>query len=70
MRANLIISVFLILLALAFVAQNTEPVQVTFLLWSAEMSLALFILLLLFIGVVIGWLLRSYRSHLRRRALR
>lgn len=67
MNARLVTSIVLILLALIFVAQNTEMVRVTFLLWAMEMSLALFILMLLVIGMLAGWMLRSYYRHHRRR---
>jgi len=69
MNARLATSIVLILLALIFVAQNTEVVRVAFLFWAMEMSLALFILLLLVIGILAGWFLRSWYRHQRRRRL-
>jgi uncharacterized integral membrane protein len=44
-------------LALAFVLQNVAAVEVRFLLWSFSLSASLLLLIVLFLGVAIGWLL-------------
>lgn len=67
MNGRLATSIVLILLGLIFVAQNTEVIRVAFLFWAMEMSLAVFMLLLLVVGVLAGWFLRSYYRHQRRR---
>jgi LPS O-antigen subunit length determinant protein (WzzB/FepE family) len=41
-------------------------VEIKFLLWSIEMSRALWMFLLLTIGGVIGWFLKSYFNHVRK----
>jgi uncharacterized integral membrane protein len=43
--------------------QNIAAVEVTFLLWSISLSRALLIFFALAIGILIGWLLRSYIEH-------
>lgn len=54
-KKNIII-VILIALVVAFVIQNTQTVEVRFLVWTVTMSRALMILLTLLIGVIAGWL--------------
>lgn len=60
------------LLALAgmvtvFVFQNTAVVEVRFLLWTVAMSRALLIIVLLTIGIALGWLLHGVRTRRRRK---
>ncbi len=52
-----ILFILLIGVVLVFVAQNTQVVEVKFLLWSLSMSRALILLITLAIGLVGGWLL-------------
>lgn len=63
MHPKLIISLLLSALALIFILQNVTVVEVRFLFWSLAMSRALWMLLLLAIGVIVGWLLHSYAQH-------
>ena len=44
---------------IVFTLQNTESVTVEFLIWSATLSRALLVFLLIVIGTVLGWLFRS-----------
>lgn len=44
-----------------FVLQNVSPLEIQFLFWSAQLPRSLFIIILLLIGMVLGWLLHSYR---------
>ena len=46
-------------LGIVFTLQNTEAVTVAFLGWSLTLSRALLIFLVVVIGTLIGWLLRS-----------
>lgn len=64
-RTNVKLYVTLVLIALAtlFIIQNVEVVEVRFLFWQAAMSRALMFVLLLLIGIAIGWLLRSHQLH-------
>jgi len=65
-----LVAALLIALALfVFVAQNTEVVRVDLLFWSVSMSQALLVVLVLAIGMALGWLLHAaYRLHRRRRS--
>ena len=68
MKIKLGISLVLAFLALIFISQNTETVAVAFLAWSVEMSLVLLVFIILFTGIIIGWLLNSYLRFARNRA--
>ena len=55
-----LILVFLCIgLGIVFTLQNTDVVTVEFLAWSVTLSRALLIFLVVVIGALIGWLLRS-----------
>ncbi|MBN1586211.1 MAG: DUF1049 domain-containing protein [Candidatus Omnitrophica bacterium] len=62
MNAKLIAGLVLACLALIFIFQNTVVVKIEFLFWSLSMSSSLLMVVLVLIGVVIGWLLKSYIS--------
>jgi len=68
MKIKLAISLVLAFLAFIFISQNTETVIVDFLAWSVEMSLVLLVFIILFTGIIIGWLLSSYLRFARNRA--
>jgi uncharacterized integral membrane protein len=53
--------------AVIFAAQNTEITTVGFLAWQITMSRSLMILIVLFFGIVIGWIVGGLG---RRRAYR
>ena len=67
MTFRLIVILTLVVLMLIFVVQNVAAVEVTFLAWTVTMSRALLMLLTLAIGVVLGWLLRSYTAYRKSR---
>jgi uncharacterized integral membrane protein len=67
MKVKLGISVILAFLVFLFVTQNTEMVQVDFLSWTLEISLALLVFIMLGFGIIIGWLLNSYLRFTRSR---
>lgn len=50
-------------LAVLFVIQNVTVVEIRFLFWSVQMSRSLLMLLLLAIGIAIGWFLHGYHTH-------
>ena len=60
MSYKLIFSIILACLVLLFIIQNAAVAEIHFLLWTFSMSLGLMIFLVLAIGVIIGWLLRSF----------
>ncbi len=55
MKAKTIILIFFIALFLLFLFQNTQVVTLRFLLWQVSMSQALFMPIVLLIGVVLGY---------------
>jgi uncharacterized integral membrane protein len=59
----------LILVALIalFGLQNTNVVSVRFLFWTLSMSQILLILILLALGILLGWLAHSAWQHRQRR---
>ncbi len=56
---GIIIGIALGIVVVIFVAQNSEVVDISFLAWTLTMSRAIFILIILIFGVVIGWLIRA-----------
>jgi uncharacterized integral membrane protein len=67
MRIKLIMSLVLAFLAFVFIVQNTDPVQVTFLFWSVEMSRVVLLLIMFGAGMIIGWVLSGYLRYVRGR---
>lgn len=67
MKVKLVISIILAALVLVFGYQNTELVQIAFLAWSIEISLALLVFVALGTGLAIGWLVSSYLRFSRNR---
>jgi putative membrane protein len=62
MNAKNVVILILAIFFFVFILQNTQVVEVRFLFWKISMSRALMLSGSLFIGLVIGWLLKSYRS--------
>jgi uncharacterized integral membrane protein len=52
----------LVALVLVFVLQNTDVVEVKFLVWTKSMSRALILLLTFLIGLAAGWLGTRFRK--------
>ncbi len=50
-------------IAALFIIQNISIVEIQFLFWSFSLPRALFLVLLLAIGILIGWLGHSYLLH-------
>lgn len=48
---------------LLFIVQNMAMVEIQFLFWSFSLPRAIFLALLLLIGMLIGWLGHSYLLH-------
>ena len=55
-RAKIVAASLLTVLALVFVAQNTEVVAVRFLAWELQMSRVILLGGSLLVGVLLGWL--------------
>jgi uncharacterized integral membrane protein len=67
MRFKMAISLFLAVLAFIFIFQNIETVEVKFLVWSVPMSRALLVVIMLGIGMILGWLISSYIRYVSHR---
>lgn len=68
MKVKLWISLVLAFFVFIFITQNTEMVDVQFLLWSVEMSIILLVFILFGTGVIIGWLLHSYIRYVMKKS--
>ena len=62
-----ILFVVLIGAVLVFVVQNTQVVEVKFLVWKLSMSRALILLITLAIGLIGGWMLTVPRARKDKR---
>jgi uncharacterized integral membrane protein len=65
MAGNIVFGV-LVALVIVFVLQNTDVVEVKFLVWTKSMSRALILLLTFLIGLVAGWLGTRFRKKGKR----
>ncbi len=54
-----IISLVLAALTILFILQNIAVINISFLFWTFFISRSVLIFLVLLVGIVIGWLLRS-----------
>ena len=70
MNPKMITLLVLVSLATVFILQNMSVVELHFLVWQMSMSRALMFLLLVLVGVAIGWLLRGHVLHKARRKLK
>ncbi len=68
MNHKLILILILAGLAVLFIFQNIAIVEIQFLFWSIQMSRSLLVLLLLVIGVLIGWFLHRYLEYRKGKA--
>lgn len=63
MNFKLISIIVLIALVSLFIVQNIAIVEFKYLFWSVQMSRAIFMLILLMIGIVIGWILHAHFTN-------
>ncbi len=59
MKAKLILAIILAGMAAVFIIQNVTSVDLTFLFWTLSMSRALLMLLILSLGIILGWMLHG-----------
>ena len=59
MNIKLILGMILAGTAIVFIMQNVTSVDMTFLFWTLSISRALLMLLVLSLGIILGWLLRG-----------
>ena len=57
----------LVVLAILFIFQNMEVVEIRFLFWSVSISRSLLIFLLFTSGALCGWFLHSYSGYRKRK---
>lgn len=68
MNYKMFIVLILAGLAVLFIFQNVAIVEIQFLFWAVQMSRSLLMLLLLAIGIIIGWFLHGYIRHRKNRS--
>jgi len=66
MYFKLLTAIILLILVLIFIFQNTQVVTIEFLAWRVETARGLMALIILLIGIAVGWLGRSQLAHRRR----
>jgi uncharacterized integral membrane protein len=66
MTSKLVIAAGLILLVMIFAVQNTATVNIRLLFWDVALPRSLLIFMMLLIGVVVGWFLRSVFRILKK----
>jgi uncharacterized integral membrane protein len=60
MKIKLIIGLVIICLVAIFIIQNAAIVEIQVFFWTIAVSRILLMFILLFIGIAVGWLLKSY----------
>ena len=63
MKKKLGLAMALLLTVVVFTLQNTEMISIRFLFWQFSLSRALMLFLVLGIGVLLGFLLGTYRTN-------
>lgn len=66
MTSKLVITTGLILLVMIFAIQNAATVEIKLLFWDVALPRSLLIFMMLLIGVIIGWFLRSVFRILKK----
>ena len=65
MKVKLTAIIALIIMAVIFIVQNSAMVEVKIVFWTITISRILLMFIILILGIVIGFLLRSYIRHRR-----
>ncbi len=60
MNIKMLVVLILSSLAVLFIAQNVDVVEIRFLYWRASLSSALLMFFVLLIGFVLGWIVHSH----------
>lgn len=63
MNKRLIISLVLICLVVVLLIQNAEIVEIEIFFWTIAVSRVLLMVILLAVGVLVGWFLKAYFVH-------
>ncbi len=67
MSFKLSLGLTLLIIVVVFTIQNVEIVAIKFLFWELAISRALMIILVLTVGILIGWFLSSFYRRTQRR---
>jgi uncharacterized integral membrane protein len=62
MKLKLTAIIAIIILLSILILQNTEVVQLRFLIWELAMSRVLMFIMLVIIGMALGWYIRGHKS--------
>lgn len=63
MNVKLVVILIMTSLVGLFIIQNVAIVEIQFLFWSIRMPRSLLMILLLAIGMLMGWLLHAHTKH-------
>lgn len=66
MNYKLILGLILMCLIVVFIIQNAAVVEIRLLFWTIVMSRVLLMFIVLAIGILVGWLLKSYSRHRKK----
>ena len=67
MKSKLAVTVFLLILVIVFLIQNAAIVEIRFLFWNLAVPRSLLIVMLLLIGMIVGWFARAMYRVSRHR---
>ncbi|MDA3814773.1 MAG: lipopolysaccharide assembly protein LapA domain-containing protein [Patescibacteria group bacterium] len=60
----------LILIATLFLIQNTQVANITLLFWTYSLSVSLVVVLMLLIGILVGWFSKSYLDFKKKKNIK
>ena len=63
MNYKLITTLAVLGLVVLFIVQNVAVVEIKFLFWSFSMSRSLLLFIVLALGILTGWLMKSFSGH-------
>lgn len=59
MKLKLAITIFLLIFVIVFLIQNAAIVEIKFLFWNVAVPRSLLVVMLLLIGMIVGWFVRA-----------
>lgn len=65
MKYKLISGIVLFFIIVIFIIQNAATVEIHLIFWTVSISRVLLMLIILLLGIVIGWILNSYFKHIK-----
>ena len=67
MSVRLLLSLVLIAAVCLFILQNVGVVEIRFLFWSTSISRSLLLIIVLAVGILVGWLWHSFWRRAQKR---